>query len=90
VRDQFWIDTVNMNVIRSDLRTPCLRSFVINQRNLPISVLVYFSAYEFSINKDYWYVVAGPMIDPSITIDEWEIFAQASSNLRLDNVTIRG
>jgi hypothetical protein len=82
----------NMDVIRSDfLCIPCLRSFVINQRNIPISVLVYFSAqYEFSINKAYWYEVAGPKIDPSMTTDEWEKFAQASSNLRLDNVTIRG
>ena len=46
--------------------------------------------YELSINKDEFIALAGPQIDPDMTQEEWEIFADAVSQLRLDNVTIRG
>lgn len=46
--------------------------------------------YELSINKDEFIAFAGPQIDPDMTQEEWGIFADAVSQLRLDNVMIRG
>ena len=52
---------------------------------------VYISLdYELSLNKDAFIRLAGPQINPDMSVNEWNTFAEAVSHLYLDNVTIRG
>ena len=52
---------------------------------------VYISLdYELSLNKDSFTRLAGPQINPDMSVNKWNTFAEAVSHLHLDNVTIRG